>query len=78
MSSAQPAQCKVRSQFDGVTRCPEPAVDLGFCEFCRDALDRGDIDLDGVLSDGCVDQVRRREITYYPFRGKMKMPEQFG
>ncbi len=78
MSDASRPQCKVTTQFDGVTRCPEPSVDLGFCAFHREALDRGEIDLEGVLSDGCSDQVRRREITYYPLRGQIKSPEQFG
>jgi hypothetical protein len=57
--------CKYVSQFDGVSRCQEPVHDLGFCRFHREALDRGDIDMDGVLSDSCSDQVRRRAINYH-------------
>jgi hypothetical protein len=57
--------CHYTSQFDGVSRCQDPAWDLGFCRFHRDALDRGEIDEDGVMSDSVTDQARRREITYH-------------
>lgn len=64
-----PLRCKFVSQFDGVSRCRHPVHDLGFCRFHREALDRGEIDADGVLSDGCSDQRRRREITYHGVDG---------
>ncbi len=57
--------CKFTSQFDGTSRCSEPAFDVGFCKFHREALDRGEIDMDGVLSDSCSDQRRRRAINYH-------------
>ena len=57
--------CKFTSQYDGTTRCSDPVHDLGFCRFHREAVDRGDIDMDGVLSDSCSDQRRRREINYH-------------
>ena len=57
--------CKFTSQFDGVSRCQDRVHDLGFCRFHRDALGRGDIDRDGVMSDGCSDQRRRREVSYH-------------
>jgi len=57
--------CKFVSQFDGTSRCEDPAHDLGFCRFHRDALDRGELDEDGVMSDSIVDQRRRREISYH-------------
>ena len=68
------ATCRYTSQFDGITRCSDPAFDMGFCRFHRDALDRGEIDEDGVLSDACVDQYRRREITYHGMRGLPPIP----
>ena len=56
--------CKFTSQFDGVTRCCDPAWDMGFCRFHRDCLDLGEIDEDGVMADS-NDQRRRREISYH-------------
>lgn len=56
--------CKFTSQYDGVTRCSDPAWDMGFCRFHRDCLDRGEIDEDGVMADSS-DQRRRREISYH-------------
>jgi hypothetical protein len=69
------ARCKFVTQFDGVTRCAEPAYDLGFCRFHRDAVDRGEIDLDGVLSDACSDQRRRRAINYHGMAGLPPLPD---
>lgn len=66
--------CKFTSQFDGVTRCSEPAWDLGFCRFHRDCLDRGEIDEDGVLAD-FSDQRRRREINYHGMKGLPPNPD---
>jgi len=70
--------CKYTSQFDGVTRCSDPVHDLGFCRFHREALDRGEIDMDGVLSDACSDQVRRRAITYHGMKGLPPNPDLVG
>jgi hypothetical protein len=67
--------CKYTSQFDGTTRCSEPVSDLGFCTFHREAVDRGDIDLDGVMSDSCQDQVRRRAINYHGMPGLPPNPD---
>jgi len=67
--------CKFTSQFGGITRCSDPVHDLGFCVFHRDAVDRGEIDLDGVMSDSCVDQVRRREINYHGMEGLPPNPD---
>lgn len=63
--ASKPSVCKFVTQFDGVSHCQDPVFDLGFCRFHRDALDRGEIDMDGVMSDACSDQVRRREINYH-------------
>jgi hypothetical protein len=73
VSSAE--RCKFVTQFDGVSRCADPAYDLGFCRFHRVALDRGEIDLDGVLSDACVNQRRRREISYHGVPGIPPNPD---
>lgn len=67
--------CKYTSQYDGITRCSEPVHDLGFCRFHREAVDRGEIDMDGVLSDSCVDQVRRRAINYHGMKGLPVNPD---
>ena len=71
-------RCRFVSQFDGVTRCADAAWDLGFCRFHRDALDRGEIDEDGVLSDAVIDQRRRRELTYHGMPGLPPNPDVSG
>jgi len=77
MGQLMPAdgRCRFTSQFDGVTRCGDPAYDHGFCRFHRDALDRGEIDGDGVMSDACADQRRRREISYHGMKGLPPNPD---
>jgi hypothetical protein len=57
--------CRFVTEFDGVSTCQDPAWDLGFCRFHREALDQGDIDEDGVMSDSVSDQKRRRAINYH-------------
>lgn len=74
MASAD-ERCRFYSQFDGVTRCSEAAYDMGFCRFHREALDRGEIDESGVLSDACVDQARRRAINYHGMEGLPPNPD---
>ena len=66
------SRCRFVSQFDGVSRCADAAYDLGFCRFHRSALDNGEIDEDGVMSDAISDQRRRREISYH---GMTNLPE---
>ena len=71
MPSKDP-RCRFVSQFDGVSRCADATYDLGFCRFHRAALDNGEIDEDGVMSDAISDQRRRRAISYH---GMTNLPE---
>ena len=70
-----PATCKFVSQFDGTSRCQDAVEDLGLCAFHRDALDRGEIDVDGVLSDSCSDQERRRAVNYHGMTNLPPLPD---
>ena len=61
--------CKFVTQYDGISRCQDPVHDHGFCRFHREALGNGEIDLSGAMSDACVNQVRRRQISYHGMVG---------
>ena len=73
--TAEPGHCRYVTQFDGVTRCSDPVYDEGFCRFHRDALQRGEIDEDGVISDAVHDQRRRRALNYHGMKGLPPNPD---
>jgi hypothetical protein len=43
----------------------DPPYLLGFCEFHFDGYERGEIDLEGRISDKLSDQTRRRAINFH-------------
>jgi len=60
--------CKFRTSFGGARFCQDPPYLEGFCKFHHKALQRGEINPDGVINEALFDQVRRREINYHGIR----------
>lgn len=57
--------CKFRTSFGGARFCQDPAYLEGFCEFHYRALQKGEINELGVVSERLSDQRRRREINFH-------------
>jgi hypothetical protein len=60
--------CRFRTSFGGALFCQDAPYLEGFCRFHYDALQRGEINENGVISEGISDQVRRRQINYHGIR----------
>ena len=66
--SAEPSaapHCKFITSFGGAAYCMDAPYLLGFCEFHFDGFERGEIDLEGRISDNLSDQIRRRAINFH-------------
>jgi len=57
--------CRFRTSYGGALFCQEPDYLEGFCKFHYKALQNGEINENGVLSERLSDQDRRREINFY-------------
>ena len=57
--------CKFRTSYGGALFCQEPVYLEGFCKFHYKALQNGEINENGVLSERLSDQERRRRINYH-------------
>jgi hypothetical protein len=60
--------CRFRTSYGGTEFCQDPAYLEGFCEFHFRALQKGEINEQGVLNERLSDQARRREINYHGIR----------
>ncbi len=59
------SHCKFRTSYGGVQFCRDPRYLEGFCRFHHRALQRGEINENGVISERLSDQTRRRQINYH-------------
>lgn len=57
--------CQFRTSFGGAKFCREASYLEGFCKFHFRALQAGEINERGVISEKVSDQARRREINYH-------------
>ena len=57
--------CRFRTSWGGARYCQDPAYLEGFCKFHYKALQQGEINQNGVLSERLSDQDRRREINFH-------------
>jgi len=57
--------CRFRTSWGGARFCQEPAYLEGFCKFHYSALQRDEMNDNGVLNERLSDQTRRREINYH-------------
>ena len=57
--------CRFRTSHGGTLFCQDPVYLEGFCEFHFRALQKGEINENGVLNERLSDQARRREINYH-------------
>jgi hypothetical protein len=57
--------CRFRTSWGGARFCQEPVYLEGFCKFHYKALQQGEINYNGVLSERLSDQARRREINFH-------------
>ena len=57
--------CGFISSYDGVMRCSHTVHSQGFCRFHYQALQMGEITLEGYIVDSLSDQVRRRKINFH-------------
>ena len=62
--------CKFRTSYGGVIFCEDAVYLDGFCKFHHQALQNGEINGNGVLSEKLSDQRRRREINYHGIPSK--------
>jgi hypothetical protein len=59
------SHCKFRTSFGGARFCQDDEYFEGFCKFHFRALQRGEINENGVINELLSDQERRREINYH-------------
>ena len=57
--------CRFRTSFGGARFCQDRPYLEGFCKFHFKALQRGEINENGVINEKISDQTRRREINYH-------------
>lgn len=57
--------CRFRTSYGGALFCQEQPYLEGFCKFHYKALQDGEINENGVLSERISDQDRRRRINFY-------------
>lgn len=57
--------CRFRTSHGGARFCQDPVYLEGFCRFHHEALQRGEINDNGVLNERLSDQNRRREINFH-------------
>jgi len=57
--------CRFRTSHGGALFCQDPVYLEGFCRFHYTALQRGEINLNGVINERLSDQERRREINFH-------------
>jgi hypothetical protein len=57
--------CRFRTSWGGARYCQDPAYLEGFCKFHYKALQHGEMNHNGVLSERLSDQDRRREINFH-------------
>lgn len=64
--------CRFRTSLGGAAFCQDRPYLEGFCKFHYRALQKGEINENGVLNELLSDQRRRREINYHaiPLPGK--------
>jgi hypothetical protein len=67
-SASGSGRCRFITSFGGAVHCADTPALLGFCPFHFDAFERGEIDLEGRISDRLDDQSRRREINFHGIR----------
>jgi hypothetical protein len=60
--------CKFRTSYGGAAFCEDPAYLEDYCRFHFRALQRGEINANGVINERISDQARRREINYHGIR----------
>ena len=57
--------CRFRTSWGGARYCQDPSYLEGFCKFHYKALQQGEMNYNGVLSERLSDQDRRREINFH-------------
>lgn len=57
--------CRFRTSWGGARFCQDPVYLEGFCKFHYKALQQGEMNENGVLSERLSDQARRREINFH-------------
>jgi hypothetical protein len=57
--------CRFRTSYGGALFCQDPVYLEGFCRFHFDALQKGEMNENGVLNELLTDQMRRREINFH-------------
>jgi len=57
--------CRFRTSHGGALFCQDPVYLEGFCRFHFGALQKGEINENGILNELLTDQIRRREINYH-------------
>lgn len=57
--------CRFRTSWGGAKFCTDAPYLEGWCRFHFAALQRGEINENGVLNEQLSDQGRRREINYH-------------
>jgi hypothetical protein len=60
--------CRFRTSHGGALFCQDPAYLEGFCKFHHKALQKGEINEQGILNERLSDQARRREINLHGIR----------
>lgn len=62
------SHCRFRTSYGGALFCQEPTYLEGYCRFHFEALQKGEINENGVINEQLSDQIRRREINFYGLR----------
>jgi hypothetical protein len=57
--------CRFRTSYGGARFCQDSVYLEGFCKFHFAALQRGEINENGVINEKISDQTRRRQINYH-------------
>lgn len=57
--------CRFRTSYGGALFCQDEEYLEGFCKFHYRALQKGEINEQGVINERISDQARRREINYH-------------
>jgi hypothetical protein len=57
--------CRFRSSHGGASHCRDAAYQEGFCRVHFDCFLKGEILLNGQISEKLSDQARRREINFH-------------
>jgi hypothetical protein len=60
--------CRFRTSHGGALFCQDAVYLEGFCKFHHKALQKGEINAQGVINEKLSDQKRRREINYHGIR----------